>query len=495
MEHNKLYQYKDVAQQAPLSYAGKLAVKLADETGSQYDVNTPVNTTENYTAKDDVIVLSNTMDEEEPMKFSFSFKVNKAVIGTGTRLILDMPGLFKVKAEAGTLWFYFPWKDSPAWKYISASGLIDGWNTVELACDGTVLSLTINGTVHTLIDTSLQVEQTTYKGGQYKYLVLTDTAPIQTADSWEINTVFKYNKSGSASHPCWFGYSTGSDYKTPSLIWEGGSLRLYLSSTGSGWDLNTDNTGFIPEDGKTYALAAGFTGTEYYVKWKIRGAEEWAGQWTKASATKAWCSVPFYFLNLSLNSYNYYNASEIYWTETNILINGSVWFGGRGATAKTFTNNNCVKSTFKEGPVLPTIKTGTLKTYQSWLYLKDIEAVKIADDSGGDSGDAEEPKLDDDGAPVLAKDLPDGWAMWQIRKGVFRYSNGLPGKDSDGYYDNYALFTNINVEDPAYYPTDDAVVLGESMGSSSKYVLQSNGNPITLIASKIQTSDKKQEEK
>lgn len=50
MEHNKLYQYENVARQAPLSYSGTLAVELANAEESKINVFTPVNKAENYAA-------------------------------------------------------------------------------------------------------------------------------------------------------------------------------------------------------------------------------------------------------------------------------------------------------------------------------------------------------------------------------------------------------------------------------------------------------------
>lgn len=152
MEHSKLYQYKDVAKVSAFDYSGKLAVKTTED--NQYDVSSPVNTAENYSVNEDIIVLSNTLDNEEPMKFSFSFKVNKSAIGTGTNLLLDMPGLFSVKSENNTLWFKFYYEDAPAWKYINASELVDGWNNVSLVGDGVKVTLTVNSTVHTVLDSS-----------------------------------------------------------------------------------------------------------------------------------------------------------------------------------------------------------------------------------------------------------------------------------------------------------------------------------------------------
>ena len=377
MEHSKLYQYEDVAKASALDYSGKLAVKTTGD--NQYDVSSPVNTAENYSVNEDVIVLSNTLDNEELMKFSFSFKVNRAAIGVGTQYLIEMPGLVKVKSEDNKLWFYFPWESMPRWKYLNATELVDGWNTILLTCDGVKMKLLANGTEHILIDTTLSKNQVGYIGGQNKYILLDNTAPISTADSWEINTVLQWKDSGSASYPAIFAYSGGIDYQTPVLLKEGGSIKMYLSSGGGGWDINTENTGWVPEAGKTYAVAAGFTGTEYYVKWKEYGALEWAGQWTKASTTKAYCTVPFWFLNASLNTYNYYNASMLWLTETNIIINGEKWFDGRQAveTETGFANNGCGTYHFTEGPEIPKIMTGKLKVYQSWLSIKDIEALKI----------------------------------------------------------------------------------------------------------------------
>lgn len=380
MEYSKLYQYKDVTKVSSFDYSGNLAIKTKED--NQYNVSSPVNTAENYSINEDVIVINNTLNNEESMKFNFNFKVNKSAINIGTRNILDFPGLLSVKSENNTLWFKFYYEDAQSWKYVNASELVDGWNNVALVGDGVKVKLTVNSTVHTVLDSSLKTVYVTYKGGQYKYLQMNETAPLATADSWEIQTIFKCHKSGSASYPAIFAYSGGSDYKTPCLIYEGGSYRLYLSSSGTSWDINTSNTGFIPEDGKTYDIVAGFTSTQYYVKWRLFGTEEWTGNWTLESTTKVHCSVPFWWLNCSLNSYNYYNAGELYMSNTKIIVNGAVWFDGAGDTG--FINTDCIRNEIVEGPIYPSLSIGILKTYQSWIYLKDIEAVKIADASGGE---------------------------------------------------------------------------------------------------------------
>lgn len=427
MEHSKLYQYENVAKVSALDYSGKLAVKTTGD--NQYDVSSPVNTAENYSVNEDVIVLSNTLDNEEPMKFSFSFKVNKSAIGTGTNLLLDMPGLFSVKSENNTLWFKFYYEDAPAWKYINASELVYGWNNVALVGDGIKVTLTVNSTVHTVLDSSLKTVYVTYKGGQYKYLQMNETAPLATADSWEIQTIFKCHKSGSASYPAIFAYSGGSDYKTPCLTYEGGSYRFYLSSSGTSWNLITGITGFIPEDGKTYDIAVGFTGTQYYVKWRLFGTEEWTGNWTLESTTKVHCSVPFWWLNCSLNSYDYYNAGELYMSNTKIIVNGAVWFDGAGDTG--FINTDCLRDEIIEGPVYPSLSIGTLKAYQSWLYLKDIEALKVENTTTDDEYQEEKYPIDQEFVKTQALALPSGYSIWTSivnSTRIYFYVRGNPGK-------------------------------------------------------------------
>lgn len=483
MEHYKFYQYKDIVKVSAFNYSGGLAIKTIED--NQYDVSSPVNTAENYAANEDVIVISNTLDNDEPMKFNLSFKVHKGGIGQGTEYILDMPGLMSVKSENNTLYFKLYYEDAPSWKYINASELVDGWNNVALAGDGVKVTLTVNHSVHTLLDSSLTKTYVTYTGGQYKYLKMDEKAPIDTADNWEIQTTYTYHKSGTASYPCIFGYSGGSDYKAPSFINEGGSYRLYMSSTGSGWNLNTSNTGFIPEDGKTYDIVVGFTGTQYYVKWRLLGEMEWAGNWTLDSTTKVYCSVPFYWLNLSLNSYNYYNAGELYMSSTKIIINGTTWFDGAGDTG--FTNTDCTKRTITTGPKYPVLSLGTLKTYQSWLYLKDIEAVKI--------------ESEDEDAIVKADDLPSGTCMWKI----IRDDDPLDNYLNCGYYFNnfrytigsfsdnntFVSWTNPNTEgfvdlDKGIL-NDGQITLGELFDSPYKYILLTDAGIFQAILIKDNT--------
>ena len=477
MQYNKIYQYKDITKSGPVEYSGTLALKLLDDT--QYNVSTPVNKAINYQENKDVIILNNTLDStsSSTMKFNLSFKVNKNVIGVGTRNILDFPGLLSVKSENNTLWFKFYYEDAPSWKYVNASELVDGWNNVALVGDGVKVKLTVNSTVHTVLDSSLTKTITVYSGfSSSNSIVLAQDFPqvnscdvIVRATSNDVSStgvlLAKYQGSeqyfsvrGATQKPGYYvgGWTDGvTPIETKKTYW----YRV-ISSAGSAFKYY-----IIPD-------------SEYTID-TLPGISAWAYQ----------CEISTNIFSNSKFAIGYNsNANSEYWkgaiSKVHITINGSLFFDSDTAVEGTdFVNNGCTITKDTVGPVYPSLSIGTLKTYQSWLYLKDIEALKMEDDSGGGSGGTE--------PPIQASDLPNGWAMWEISSGVFRYSKGIPRKDSDGYYDSYVLYTNINVDDPLQYQTEDSVVLGESAGSASKYIIQVKGTPITLIASKIQTSDDK----
>lgn len=75
--------------------------------------------------------------------FELSFEVAKTAITQGTTFLLTLPGVLKVKSEKGTLFFRFSWTNG--WKYVPATSLTDGWNTVSLKGDGAQITLSING--------------------------------------------------------------------------------------------------------------------------------------------------------------------------------------------------------------------------------------------------------------------------------------------------------------------------------------------------------------
>ena len=346
MENYKLYQYEDVAKVSALDYSGKLAVKTTGD--NQYDVSSPINTAENYSVNQDVIVLSNTLNNEESMKFSFSFKVNKSAIGTGTNLLLDMPGLFSVKSENNTLWFKFYYENAPVWKYINASELVDGWNNVALVGDGVKVTLTVNSTVRTLA------------GGIPKYTVV--NFPVKTesdqaildqilaSGTWEVSSgVLKNVKVSDSSGTAYAHFTL---HTTKACLF---SVNASISSE------------------QNYDFGAVYIGSDIYeptqdqLKTKTTDGK---GNYLVIGSGTTLEGGP----NTSVNADG--DISMQLAENTDYVISFAYAKDRSGAQG-----DDCLKiyryGTNADEPKYPTLSLGTLKTYQSWLYLKDIEALKI----------------------------------------------------------------------------------------------------------------------
>lgn len=516
---NKLYQYKDITKSGPVEYSGTLALKLLDDT--QYNVGTPVNKAINYQENKDVIILNNTLDStsSSTMKFNLSFKVNKDVIGVGTRNIIDFPGLLSVKSENNTLWFKFYYEDAPAWKYINASELVDGWNSVALVGDGVKITLTVNSTVHTVLDSSVLPTYDWVSGFSDAAFILPNALMYAQPNSAEFFTFehtikIRINKFGVSNQgildACVTRESTGAYIHSIRWSITSSGYIHYRISTDSTETYPVDITGnqVLPLNTEVICRATYDKNTGYQVQHSIDNGTSWI-----TDGTSTVTAAPYRFQDNELSYWagrlgrNAASGSvlqgDIDLAHTVFKYNGVTQFDG--ATAKQdvdifhisqSTENACWLSPLltrkTDRQTYPSLSIGTLKTYQSWIYLKDIEAEKVEDSTetpGTEDGDYDTSK-----APVDAKALPDGWAMWALSKAVFRYSNGLPYKDSDGYYHSFVLYTNIDKDDPQKYSTEDSVVLGEELNINSDYVIQGTGTPIVLIDSKVQTSTDKNKE-
>ena len=192
----------------------------------------------------------------------------------------------------------------------------------------------LNGLTQTGGTLNSELEFTGASGASLK---MTEKYDLATADSWEFQTKYKHN--GGGSYPTIFGYASGSDFKTPSLLYQDSRLVLYLSSSGGSWNINTSNSGLSLVSGTIYYFKVGFTGSQYYVKYNTTGwSDEFTTQWTKSSTTKVYCSDYFMFMNLSLNS-NYYNTGTMYLQDTALIVNGSEVWRGANITPGLLTLN------------------------------------------------------------------------------------------------------------------------------------------------------------
>ena len=402
MQYNKIYQYKDITKSGPVEYSGTLALKLLDDT--QYNVSTPVNKAINYQENKDVIILNNTLDStsSSTMKFNLSFKVNKNVIGVGTRNILDFPGLLSVKSENNTLWFKFYYEDTPVWKYINASELVDGWNNVTLVGDGVKVKLTVNSTVHTVL------------GGTPKYTVV--NFPVKTesdqaildqilaSGTWEVsNGVLKNVKVSDSSGTAYAHFTL---HTTVACLF---SVNASISSE------------------QNYDFGAVYIGSDIYeptqdqLKTKTTDGK---GNYLVVGSGTTLEGGP----NTSVNADG--DVSMQLAENTDYVISFAYAKDGSGANG-----DDCL-SIYKYGtnvdePKYPTLSLGTLKTYQSWLYLKDIEAVKVEDTTTDDEYQEAEYPIDQEFVKTQASALPSGYSIWTSivnSTRIYFYVRGNPGE-------------------------------------------------------------------
>lgn len=167
-----------------------------------------------------------------------------------------------------------------------------------------------------------------YTGGSENYIALNQTAPLSTADSWEFRTKYTYKGGGNVKQI--IGYTGTTDNATPYLAFQNGNyLTVALSSNGSSWDLTVDVTSLSANDGDTFYIKFGFTGTNYYVDYNTSG---WDASFTNVSSltssTKVYCNVPFMLMNNGADTTGYYSSGSMDLKETSIIINGSTWWNG-----------------------------------------------------------------------------------------------------------------------------------------------------------------------
>lgn len=282
------------------------------------------------------------------MKFQYSFKVHKSAISTGTTLISELPGLVKIKSEANTLWFYFPWEDNPVWKYVTNTEIVDDWNTVSLVGDGVKVTLTVNSTVHTLA------------GGIPKYTVV--NFPVKTesdqaildqilaSGTWEVsNGVLKNVKVSDSSGTAYAHFTL---HTTKACLF---SVNASISSE------------------QNYDFGAVYIGSDIYEPTQSQlqaKTTDGKGNYLVIGSGTTLEGGP----NTSVNANG--DVSMKLAENTDYVISFAYAKDGSGSSG-----DDCLKiyryGTSADEPKYPTLSLGTLKIYQSWLYLKDIKALKI----------------------------------------------------------------------------------------------------------------------
>lgn len=319
------------------------------------------------------------------MKFFISFKLHSSEFNTGYRYILSFPGLVRFSAVHSML------KCTPLYTgagnpvYISSDYLVsNGWNSIELEGDGVYIKLRVNGNVFTVLDSTVYREVFDYyvsgtvsitnryivsNFSTSNFIYAKEWPNIHNARHWSIGVRTDF---GNPPDEGYYGPLCGSSapfdqrFRYPFIGTQGAGSNLYAH---------------ISFDGSNWGIAGGFYPGLSYTR----------GQWTDVifeyddGYYKVGKKLPEE-TNYTYGSNVVYGSAAYQATSGNYQI-GSTW-GDRSAGATKFDIRGCfieadgVKYSSKKEYInpYPTLYVGNLKLYgNSWLVLKDIEALKLED--------------------------------------------------------------------------------------------------------------------
>lgn len=168
-----------------------------------------------------------------------------------------------------------------------------------------------------------------YTGGSGAYLSMSETAPLSTADSWEIKVKYKFQ--GGGLHNVIFGMSQNSNYVTPVLqYYDGSDVEFLVSTNGLSWDYVLSNSSVLGNLslGLTYYFKVGFTGYSYYFYYNTTGSDIYHLVSSVFTTAKTYCNLPFMFMNSGLSLDSRYSIGDLFLNDCSIIINNKIWWTG-----------------------------------------------------------------------------------------------------------------------------------------------------------------------
>lgn len=371
MENLKLYQYKDLVKVDSFTYNGKLATKLIDD--SKYNISSPVNTIENVEEVTDSVILTDTLSNKSgQLKFSFSFKVHSDLLSNGTKFVCGIPGLMEVKTEDNMLAFLFGFDSIPNWKYCKSNDLISGWNNISLNSDGSIISIIINNKTITLLDTTKSYLTRTVSGfNEYHYydfdILPSDITSLSFIVRGQLSSTTTRHNHLLAAH----GGSTNYGY---TVRYTNSIPSVYHNSWMDGTQAISPNVYYW------YAIIKSGNNYLYYTiqddNYRIDSLPNFSNWTLQVTNPYSMASLKW---RLGCNP----SVTSEYWTGTidqlRFKVNSTTIFDlYNDADAQALVAQGGLTVTEEQyGPVYPDIITQELYTKQSWLYLKDIEAINV----------------------------------------------------------------------------------------------------------------------
>ena len=230
-----------------------------------------------------------------------------------------------------------------------------------------------------------------YQGGNGHSVYLTSVAPISTANSWRLEFREHWTP-GVANLPSLLAGAGTTDCQAPSICVDSNKIGYFLSDNGSLWSIayGSQSSLTTPTNGTKFDIAMEFTGTNYYLYYKLADSDIWTTVQTTTSSLKAYCADAFRFLlNKIENGNNYNNASTLYWETVKIIIDGQTWFDGATAVEGTdFVNDGCTLTEIDGSTNDYTIDTTTgVISFGQELFNDDIAVEVITSESVGNTVD------------------------------------------------------------------------------------------------------------
>lgn len=312
------------------------------------------------------------------MKFRLSFKVHSSLFVDGTRNILILPGLVKFSASHGMLKVDPLFEGNNGTVYIAHSYLTEnGFTDIGFEGDGVQsIKLTVNNTIWTLYKTK--------EASYYRVSGFSDSSylkmpfPFNDADSWEFILHTYVTNTGSTSYPRYMiANSTNNLLQGLYARTEGASyyMNIGFGRDGSSIGVISTNNSMYNSLNKNALYKMSYSGISgYKVECKIENSEySTVGQ--VSSTTKVHSNYDMWIGN------NYGNYSDsivgyIDLMQCSIVVSGIPILDIRNGINPLITVGELTVST--DRLVYPTLSLGQLTTYQnSWLVLKDIEALKL----------------------------------------------------------------------------------------------------------------------
>ena len=325
-------------------------------------------------------VLKDTLSGREIGKapFEVAFDIHRRAIGAGTTFLLDLPGVVQVKAEQNTLFFRFPWKNSGAWNYVPAETLADGWNRVALKGDGVKIVLSVNQTQFLLVDESTSFFVRKASGfAQYNYMYSNFTPTSGKANTWEWQVGLDIPENLLTNCRIVQDRDNYDVQRIPKMEIYNGKCQMEVPGisypgTGIPVELNSSAVFRFTFDGTHYTEAKSVDGGK---KFEIIKSTQVDASFTVSSGTTYWqCWGGRKYDNLASCVFE---NGKINLSQTHIKINGETVIDG---ATYGFTKDAGVSIhddyTYPNGEY-PAIKAGALKTYPSWVVLKNIDALDL----------------------------------------------------------------------------------------------------------------------